>query len=37
MTFQWRFPASGFDVTLYGQNLLDTRRPLAGLGKHSTV
>ncbi len=31
MPFQWRFPASGFDVTLYGLNLLDTRRPRAGI------
>ncbi len=31
MTFQWRFPASGFDVTLYGLNVLDTPPPFADL------
>ena len=31
MTFQWRFPASSFDVTLYGLNVLDTPPPFADL------
>ncbi len=37
MTFQWRFPASGFDVTLYGLNLLDTRRRSPTSSRHSTA
>ncbi len=37
MPFQWRFPASGFDVTLYGLNLLDTRRRSPTSSRHSTA